>query len=118
MRLRQAGPDILQMLLPAGGTRPDGQRLDLLVDWPLGVSGRLCARISTVPLPLHYDAEIALRTPREVRDARLAEVVRNDFRDRSPRFASLRQELAQAEQQRREFQTLSPAAIQKLIREP
>lgn len=118
MRLRPIGPDIVQMALPPETMAEGGYTLELLVDWPENVPGRFCALISMMSRPLNFDAEVALRTAVADRDSRLSEVALIEFRDRSPQFASLRQSLQEAEQERRAFETLSPGAIQGWIRVP
>jgi FkbM family methyltransferase len=118
MRLRSGSPDIVQMALPPETMAEGGYALELLVDWPENVPGRFCALISMMSRPLNFDAEVALRTAVADRDSRLSEVALIEFRDRSPQFASLRQSLQKAEQERRAFETLSPGAIQGWIRVP
>ena len=118
MRLRSSGPDIVQMALPADMTGTAGHGLEVLVDWPAEVSGRLCGLVSTMPEPLNFDAEVALRTPKADRDSRLASIVRTVFSERAPQFSELREEVLLAERERAEFQALTPEAIQSWIREP
>ena len=118
MRLRPNGPDIVQMRLPADMTGDAGSTLEFLLDWPTGVAGRLCGLVSTMVDPLNFDVEVAIRTPVDERDARLGAAVLALFGERAPEFSGLRQQLALAEQERAEFQTLTPEAIQGWIREP
>jgi len=118
LRLRPVGPDIVQMSLPEDLTAVAGHTLEVLLEWPDQVPGRLCVLVSTMPRPLSFDAEIALRIPVAKRDSRMQTIVLESFAQRSPQFASLRETLLAAEKERAEFQSLTPEAVQGWIREP
>ena len=118
MHLRPVEPDIVQMSLPGDLTAVAGHTVEILLEWPDQVPGRLCGLVSTMPRPLSFDAEVALRTPAAKRDSRMQAIVVASFAQRSPQFASLREALLAAEQERAAFQRRMPEAIQGSIREP
>ncbi len=118
MHLRPVDPDIVQMSLPGDLTAVAGHTLEILLEWPEQVPGRLCGLVSTMPRPLGFAAEVALRTPSGKRDSSMQAIVVSSFAQGSPQFASLREALLAAEQERAEFQRRTPEPIQGGTREP
>lgn len=118
MGLRPVDPDVVQMSLPGDLTAVAGHTLEILVEWPEQVPGRLCGLVSTMPRPLSFAVEVALRTPAAKRDSRTQALIVASFAQRSPQFASLREALLAAEQERAAFHRRTSEPIQGGIGEP